>query len=128
MWREGETDVPDSVTPTVGLFLFFSLAPSSVLLLLLLPLSRALSFVPSPFSLPSLSLPSFESFVITVQSPGFYRHSDVATGSKDFRLDVGTIKKLIRTGRSYILDVDAVMRYSFPKIFIFLSVVLSSND
>lgn len=51
--REGETDVPDSVTPTVGLFLFFSLAPAlpiyvlfSLLLLLLrlLLLSRALLF------------------------------------------------------------------------------------
>ena len=126
MWREGETDAPDSVTPTVGLFLFFSLAPSSVLLL---PLSRVLSLVPSLFSLPSLSLSSLEPSVITVQSPFLSpQRCDVTTGSRGFRLDVGTIKKSIRTGRSYIPDVDAVMSYSFPKIFILLSVVLSSND
>lgn len=121
LWREGETDVPDSVTPTVGLFLFFSLAPSSVLLLLLLP--------PLSLVLPSLSSLSLEPSVITAQSPGFYRRSDVATGSGGFRSDVGTIEKSIRIRRSHIARCRCCRaRCSFSKIFIFRSVVLSSND
>lgn len=94
LWREGETDVPDSVTPTIGLFLFFSLAPSSVLLLL----SRDLSLV-LPLALPSkplsvvppLSLSNLLAFIATA-----------TTSSRGFRSDVGTIEKSIRTRRSYL--------------------------
>lgn len=96
--------------------------------------SSSSSFFTSPLAhsaaalpLPSLSF-SLEPSVITVQSLGFYRRSDVATGSRGFRPDVGMIEKSIRTGRSYIPDVDAVVRCSFSKIFIFRPVVLSSND
>lgn len=109
LWREGETDVPDSVTPTVGLFLFFSLAPSSVLLLL----------PPLSLVLPSLSSLSLGPSVITAQSPGFYRRSDVATGSGGFRSDVGTIEKSIRIS----LDVDAVARVAPFLRFLFFDLL-----
>lgn len=123
MEGEGETDVSDSVTPTVGLFLFFSLAPS-----LLFPFFLSFTGEISRSSSAAASSPplSLEPSVITVQSPGFYRRSNVATGSGGFRsLDVWTIEKSIRTGRSYIppSDVDAAVRCSFSKIFYFFGLL-----
>lgn len=104
----------------------FFLSPPLLLFLLLQALFLSLV-------LPSLSLPSpplslsLKPSVITVQSPDFYRCSDVATGSRGFRPSGWSRNRFVQ-GDLISADVDAVMRCSFSKIFIFRSVVLSSND
>lgn len=95
--------------------LFFSLF---ALLLFALSLSSS-SFVSSPacpLSRRGASSPfSLEPSTITAQSLGFYRRSDVATGSRDFRTLEWSRNRFVR---AILSPMHMLSRYFFSKIFI----------